>query len=621
MGDPTKDGRQVRCAIGFGIIAAIAIGVIVYLRPWQSASRGTSGDVVSFPLPPLSETHFLNSGPDATYVGINACAECHRGNHQSFLLTAHSRALADLDPNAEPPDGSFAHSASGHSFRVYRQGNQFRHEEILRSADGKEIARADFPIRYVIGSGSFCRSYLVDVDGFLHESPITWYTSRKRWDMSPGYDFAGQWSFERPVKMGCLKCHVGRAEPDTAGTDRVSIREQAIGCESCHGPGSKHVAYHRANKQPPGAEDLTIVNPQRLSRSRLEAVCAACHLSGVATVAVRGRAGTDFRPGSSLADYLIDYRFDSGGERMTVVGHIEQLRRSACYQKSTDMTCLTCHDPHAKEKPKDPVEYYRSKCLSCHETHGCSVPLAERKKKEPADNCSACHMPRGDTEIPHVAFTHHRIGRHPAPPATDPSRLPELVPIDDVSHLSTLDQKRNLGLAYLHVATTAEHAHAGESYLARARELLQGVHQAKMRDGAVAEALARINWLERDYETARTFAQEALAASDLSPDGRDTAATILADCQIRDFKFEAAVEILEGLTKRRRHAEDWRLLGHCYLQLGQTRQAVRALEQAAAIQPFRAHIHGALGDAYLQAGDQQRGHTHLDKAQVLSGQR
>ena len=621
MGDPTKNGQRVRRVIGIGILAAILVGVLVYLRPWASPSARTSDETVSFPLPPLSETHYLNTGPDATYVGIDVCAECHRGNHQSFLLTAHSRALADLDPKAEPPDGSFDHAASGHSFRVYRQGYQFRHEEVLRAPDGKEIARADFPIRYVIGSGSFCRSYLVEVDGFLHESPITWYTSRKQWNMSPGYDFAGQWSFERPVKIGCLKCHVGRAEPDAAGTDRVTIREQAIGCESCHGPGSKHVAYHRANKHPSGEEDLTIVNPLRLSRSRLEAVCAACHLSGVATVAVRGRSGTGFRPGTSLADYLIDYRFDSGGERMTVVGHIEQLRRSACYQKSADMTCLTCHDPHAKEKPKDPIQLYRHKCLSCHETHGCSVPVAERTKKQPADNCSACHMPRGDTEIPHVAFTHHRIGIHPAPPPADPSRLPELVPIDDVSHLSPLDQKRNLGLAYLHVATTAEHAHAGEAYRAHARELLEAVHKAKFRDGGIAEALARINWLERDYEAARTYAQEALAAADLSPDGRDTATTILADCHIRDFKFDATVELLEGLTKRRRHAEDWRLLGHCYFQIGQPRQAVRALEQAVAIQPFRAQIHGTLADAYLQAGEGPRGRAHLEKAEFLSRQK
>src|SRR5205085_6037672 len=77
--------------------------------------------VVAHPLPPYSQTPFLNTGPDATYVGIDACKECHKANHQSYLATAHSRALTDLDPAAEPPDGAFEHKASGRSYRVYRQ--------------------------------------------------------------------------------------------------------------------------------------------------------------------------------------------------------------------------------------------------------------------------------------------------------------------------------------------------------------------------------------------------------------------------------------------------------------------------------------------------------------------
>ncbi len=210
----------------------------------------------------------------------------------------------------------------------------------------------DVPIRYLIGSGHFCRSYLVEIDGFLHESPITWYTSKKKWDMSPGYDFPTHWGFERAVKTGCLACHAGRVEPVGDSLHRMTLHEKAIGCESCHGPGSKHEALHRAKKHVPGQEDLTIVQPSRLSRARLEAICTVCHLNGPASIPLRGRQDTDFRPGMPLTDYRIDYRFANGSEQMTVVGHIEQLRGSACYQKSERLTCLTCHDPHAKRNRK-----------------------------------------------------------------------------------------------------------------------------------------------------------------------------------------------------------------------------------------------------------------------------
>src|SRR5262249_35006609 len=153
------------------------------------------------------------------------------------------------------------------------------------------------------------------------------------------------------------------------------------------------------------------------------------------------------------------------------------------YQKSADLTCLTCHDPHAAEMPKDPVAFYRDKCLHCHTTQPCRLEPAKRLAKEPADNCAACHMPRGDTDIPHVAFTHHRIGKHssaaPAAPA-DTGRMPELRPIPDVSHLSSVDQQRNLGLAYLSLLGFHDTAPAHVPlFKARARALLEAVEKAK----------------------------------------------------------------------------------------------------------------------------------------------
>jgi tetratricopeptide (TPR) repeat protein len=64
---------------------------------------------------------------------------------------------------------------------------------------GGEMLLADHVPRYAIGSGRFTQSYLVETDGFLVESPITWYSSVARWDMSPGYDRPDHNSFERAV--------------------------------------------------------------------------------------------------------------------------------------------------------------------------------------------------------------------------------------------------------------------------------------------------------------------------------------------------------------------------------------------------------------------------------------
>ena len=149
-------------------LAVAAIAVVLVVVVWINR-RPVPAPLPreAFPLPPLSESPCLNTGADVRYVGIDACKECHLDRYDSYLHTAHSRALSDVDLKAEPPDGKFEHGASGRSYRVYREGNQFRHQEVVRTPGGREIARQDLPVRSLVGSGHFSRTYLAEADGFL----------------------------------------------------------------------------------------------------------------------------------------------------------------------------------------------------------------------------------------------------------------------------------------------------------------------------------------------------------------------------------------------------------------------------------------------------------------------
>jgi hypothetical protein len=609
--------RWLLCLLGFLVASAAAVGIFMAWHKWGSSPPVPPPDPFA-PLP-YSASRYLNTGPNARYVGTDACVRCHGDRHASYLLTPHSRALADLDPAKEPPDGAFFHELSGRFYRVYRQDGQFRHEEILRTTEGKEIARVDMPIRYLIGSGNFCRSYLFEDDGFLHESPITWYTGKHKWDMSPGYDFPQHWSFERPIRLGCAACHAGRVEAQGDAVHRLTFHEKAIGCENCHGPGSLHLALHETSRHVLGTEDLTIVNPARLSRPLQEAICAACHLNGPASIYLRGRRETDFRPGMPLSDYRTDYRLDAANDRMTVVGHMEQLRQSVCYQKSKDLTCLTCHDPHLPEKPTEgaaTTAFYREKCLNCHSAQGCRLPESERLKKDAADNCMVCHMPRGDTDIPHVAFTHHRIGLHSAKQPAVSGLAPTLAPTDDVSHLPVLDQQRNLGLAYMQAADNSVYAAYADDFRKKARGLLEPVHKAGLREGETAFALAVLAWRENPH-LASAFAREALAAKDVSPYLRGLSLNLLAELEMQESNFDSAIARLEELVRLRRRAEDWRLLGQCYRLVRQPEKALEALNHALAIRPSSPAVHSEFETVYRQTGDLARAKEHQEKAQWL----
>jgi hypothetical protein len=570
-----------------------------------------------FPVPAFSETPYLNTGPDARPIGSAACAACHAEEHKSYALTAHSKALADVSPATEPPDGAFEHKLSGRSYRVYRKGGELRHEELLRTAEGKEIARIDLPVRYRVGSGHFTRTYLVEVDGFLHESPITWYVSKGKWGMSPGYDAPQHWGFERAARLTCLACHAGRVEPTGESAHKMTFREKAIGCENCHGPGSRHQEFHAAHKLATGERDFTIVHPGKLSRPLLESVCAACHLSTPAAAAVRGRGVAGSRPGLPLSDFRVHYDFDRGRDQMTVVGHVEQLRQSRCYEKSPGLTCVSCHDPHARSKPADPVAFYRQKCLDCHADKPCSLPLEPRLKQNPADSCAACHMPKGDTDIPHVAFTHHRIGRHAPQPKQAIEGVPELVPLDDNPHLGDIDRRRNLGLAYMEVYRNPAFARYADAYRERARATLGAVYAAGLCDAEAVFALAEIAILERNMTQAAALARETLALRDLQPDTRAKCLQILATCEREVGNLPAAAALLEEGVKLRRFADDWRLLGANYLDDGKTEKAVPAFRQSLLIRPYRPATHFGLAECYRRLGAGPRAGEHFEKAQWL----
>lgn len=606
---PRSSARLRAALLALPLVALIGYFVWQAVRPDPDSDPTTSASAASpsspsappgsVPIPPFAGSEYLNTKPDAGFVGTAACVGCHKTNHQSYLLTAHSQALADVDPDREPPDATFEHKPSGRTYRVYREGGKLRHEETLKDAKGKVVAKLDYPVRYLVGSGHFCRTYLIEVDGFLLESPITYYAGRKQYDLSPGYDFAQHWSFERQVTQGCLKCHSGGAVNAGGAVHKLAIREQAVGCESCHGPGSKHAERYKGNAAPTGP-DLTIVNPAKLSRPLLEAVCAECHLGAVASVRLRGRGPDDFRPGMPLSDHRVDYRAVGNSDRMTVTGHFEQLRQSKCYTNS-DMTCITCHDPHAKQKPKDVAAHHRQQCLTCHEPAKCKAPADSRAKTTPADNCVTCHMPKGDTDIPHLAFSHHRIGIHTTKPQP-PTTAPTLEPIGDVSHLSEADNLRNLALAYLQAGEKQGYEKFAAKFQDRALPLLEKAYALGLRDPETTQWLAQLT-LPRDPRKAAGYAKETLAAKDAHPEMRAYALMVTANADFGAGRYKEAVAPLKELVQIRRQADDWRFLGDCYLLGGDARESVGAYKQALDIRPFRPKNHAGLAEAYRRLGD------------------
>jgi len=606
-----RDARRARrwwALAGAGVLALTAVGV---LAAWFWP-RKAPPPKDPFALPPISSSPYLNTGPTAHYVGSEACYSCHKDEHASFACTGMSRSMATVDLDREPLDAAFDHPASKTRFQIVRKDGALWHRELLRTDGPQEVLLAEYPVKYVVGSGRHALTYLVETDGFLVESPATWYPTRKTWDMSPGYDHPTHLEFSRAVGEACLYCHAGRSESIGASLHKMKIDEISIGCERCHGPGSLHVELRKGRGLPPGEPDFTIVNPSRLSRELSEAVCQQCHLKSAALLPARGRKQSDYRPGLPLQDFRQDYGFTEEDRSMKVVGHVEQMHLSRCYQSSDSLTCLTCHNPHGEPASRQKTAYYNSICTGCHEPQRCRVDPQRRERESPQNNCVQCHMPRSPTDIPHLAFTHHRIGVYNEPPTTNtagPRKSIELRPFLKLPPMSEADQKRSLGLAYVDIANRETEEGTATRCRKRALELLTAAHDAGLKDPDLDAELAQVCW---DLKTggAAAYAESALAQPGLAGQSRCDALEVLAESEAQDGDFADAVKALTELTQLRRHPHDQLILSNCEQALGDEAAMVEARNAAVRLSPRLWPVHRYLADYYRQHGDAQQAAWH-----------
>jgi tetratricopeptide (TPR) repeat protein len=388
---------------------------------------------------------------------------------------------------AVQPGGRFRHAVSDSEFKIVSGPGG------MKQTLEREGVEGTFPVAWVIGSGNHAFGYLTNVKGYLFQSPISYYSKRRLWDVAPGYEGDRNPDFTRPVTAECLWCHAGKPRPVEMTLNKYEdppFEQEAISCDRCHGSAEDHL-------RKPGAG--TILNPSKLAARARDSVCEQCHLSGEARIPNPGKQIGDFRPGQKLEEVFSVYVFEKRADsRLKVISHVEQLELSACQQKSgSRLWCGTCHDPHGK--PTDGQGYYREKCLGCHAG-------AMKTHAAPVEKCIECHMPsRPARDGGHTAFTDHEIRRRPIPVGPQNAAAAGLTPWRAVDR--AIDS-RNLGLAYVTVGERDRSA----AYLDKAQALLTEARKDYGNDPAVATGLGLLALRQRRTGEAVLLFETALRA-------------------------------------------------------------------------------------------------------------
>ncbi len=624
---------------GRGLLPLLALlvfgvpAVLVVWQPWK-ATPPPDGQPEKPPraAPPdprvTFDTPYRNVRPEVKYVGDSACAGCHEGHAKTYREHPMGRSLAPvaaatpIERFDTPARNPF--TAGGFTYRVDRQGGTVRHVETVESG-GKVVAETAAEVKYAVGSGHNGRAYLIDHDGFLFASPITWYPQKQQWDLSPGYEKQNP-HFGRPITADCLFCHANFADHVSGTPNRYRepvFHGLSIGCERCHGPGELHVRRHGSGEKYAGPDD-TIVNPAKLEHSLREAVCQQCHLQGQARVWRRGREAFDYRPGLPFQAVMTEFvktAKDAAGAKF--VGSVEQMYSSTCFRKGTGpgkMGCVSCHDPHALPAPEKKVAFYRDRCLNCHKDRGCSLPPAARQEKQ--DDCAACHMPPTGSNVNHTTISDHRILRRPDPPAQRPEERPLAPGEDPLVHFHAPllpgpdpEVDRDRGIALIRLADRQPPGEVTRGLAARALPLLEAAVARDDEDLPAREARANALWFLGRLDEAREAYEQTL---ERAPD-RETSLFLAANLALRQQRTGAAQDYAERAVR----ANPWRW--ECHRALAQARaqardwpaaeRACRAVLKLHAAEPGTRHL---LVVCRLAQGDRAGAQKEFDTLLALS---
>jgi hypothetical protein len=233
--------------------------------------------------------------------------------------------------------------------------------------------------------GAQAQTWVLDHNGHMYESMVSYYPSTQGLDITVGDDHLDPKNLEeaigRPLDnegvTTCFGCHASGAVIDHKLN--LTAFKPGLTCEHCHAGADAHLAAMVEG-------DTSVIPPdlKKLSSEDLSNFCGQCHRTWELVVRAgwRGPSNVRFQP----------YR----------------LANSKCFDGADSrISCIACHDPHVKVVRDS--SYYDQKCLACHSSAMAAEPPHAKVCPVAKSNCASCHMPKVPFPGGHFVFTDHDI--------------------------------------------------------------------------------------------------------------------------------------------------------------------------------------------------------------------
>ncbi|MEO8308463.1 MAG: tetratricopeptide repeat protein [Pseudomonadota bacterium] len=344
------------------------------------------------------------------WVGTKTCASCHQQAYANWLKSDHRHAMEIANAQSVQGDFKDAHfDYAGTTTRFFaRDGQYFVQTD---NADGK---LETFRITYTFGHYPLQQYLIAFPDGRMQALSISWDNrptaqGGQRWyhlypDEKVTHDDPLHWTgaFQN-WNSRCASCHsTNLAKNYSRDTNRYDTRWQEInvGCEACHGPGSRHVAWAGGQRSLDNKGLTTYVGKiwepsagKRPSPQHMDAaiggqlqMCLGCH----------SRRSELQHPDVTAAYFdnyslgpLLEGRYFADGQMHEEVYEAGSFLQSRMH--ANQVTCTNCHEPHSGHLRASG----NGLCLQCHQAQ--KFQTREHffhEPDSPGAQCVNCHMPQ-----------------------------------------------------------------------------------------------------------------------------------------------------------------------------------------------------------------------------------
>jgi Tfp pilus assembly protein PilF len=342
------------------------------MRNWKIAGfLSTLVIVLSIPIYylQLDERGELGNGKaeerQVTFVGSLKCKECHQKEYDKWLNSNHDHAM-DV-ANETTVLGNFNNAlfeAHGITSRFYKKDGKF-----FVHTQGPEGKMGDFEVSYTFGWFPL-QQYLVPFPGGrLQCLPIAWDVREKKWyPLYPKEPLDPKdWLYWTNAAQNwngmCAECHSTDLKKNfdiKTNTYKTTWSDIDVGCEACHGPGSRHVQWaEMPDMARPRVENFElVVKTSGIGSRKLVELCAPCH-SRRAALGDYTHAEADLLD-SMLPGLLAEELYFPDGQILDEVYVYGSFTQSKMYHR--DVRCSNCHDVHSLKVIKEG----NGLCLQCH---------------------------------------------------------------------------------------------------------------------------------------------------------------------------------------------------------------------------------------------------------------